>query len=272
MKSLLLTSPKDDARAKKLSKLASKAGFRVETRPLESLKGVTTIPDITLVGIDNPANLAGIVRDVAQIQSHAPKRSRVLFSVGTKPRSKKNRTYEMISALTSHLKIFPNPNLVEVTFEQPADHMIALLDVLGSKIDLEPEASGGAQAAPRPSPLDDAKEVIGATEDLRVANGKLSAEAIAKAFKISISELANWLGRSRQAISKTPDADSLQNELGFFERVARLRTVVPRNGFLKWLRMPNRELDGKQPLELMARGNRQVVADLVDDMLTGAPA
>jgi hypothetical protein len=94
---------------------------------------------------------------------------------------------------------------------------------------------------------------------------------VAPAFGISLNQLANWLGRTRQAVSKTPDADSLQNGLGFFERVARLRAAVQQDAFLKWLRMPNSELDQKRPLDLLAGGERQVVADLVDDMLTGAP-
>jgi len=35
--------------------------------------------------------------------------------------------------------------------------------------------------------------------------------------------------------------------------------------------MPNEQLDGARPLDLMAGAERQVVADLVDDMLTGNP-
>ena len=128
------------------------------------------------------------------------------------------------------------------------------------------------EAAPRPSPLDQVKEVVKATEDLRVANGNRSAALIASTFGVSLNQLAGWLGRGRQALNKTPDADSLQDELAFFERVARLRAVVPKDGFLKWLRMPNSELDSKKPLALLATGERQVVADLVDDLLTGAPA
>ena len=88
---------------------------------------------------------------------------------------------------------------------------------------------------PRSSPLDDIKEVMQATQDLRVGNGNISAERVAKLFGVSLSELANWLGRSRQAVSKTPDADSLQPSLGFFERVARLRVVVKADeAFRKW--------------------------------------
>src|SRR6266850_3014734 len=127
------------------------------------------------------------------------------------------------------------------------------------------------EAPPQPSPLDQIHELLKATEDLRVANGKLSATAIARAFGVSANELAGWLGRSRQSLAKTPDADSLQNELAFFERVARLRAVVTQERFLKWLRMPNDQLDGATPLELMAKGERQVMVDFVEDILTGAP-
>ena len=127
------------------------------------------------------------------------------------------------------------------------------------------------EVSPRPTPLDEIKEVIESSRDLRVANGNLSATAVASVFGLSLNKLAVWLGRSRQALSKTPDSDSLQNELAFFERVARLRVVLSKDRFLKWLRMPNSQLEGDTPLDLLAKGERQVIADLVDDMLTGAP-
>ena len=105
-----------------------------------------------------------------------------------------------------------------------------------------------------------------------MANGNLSAVLVAEAFGLSINELAGSLGRSRQALGKTPAADSIQNQLAFFERVARLRALVPAPDFQKWLRIPNPDLDGKSPLDLLADKEGQVAADLVDDMLTGAPA
>lgn len=127
-------------------------------------------------------------------------------------------------------------------------------------------------AAPRPSPLDQWKNVVDATKDLRVANGNLSAERVAKLFGISLSQLAGWLGRSKQAVNKTPDADSLQDALGYFERVARLRLAVENDAeFRKWLRMPHELLDNAPPLELMAKGEWQALADYVEDILTGTP-
>jgi hypothetical protein len=142
--------------------------------------------------------------------------------------------------------------------------------------EVERALSGGPGAReiapPRPSPLDEIKEVLAATADLRTRSGNLSADRVASLYGVSMNQLAGWLGKSRQAVSKTPDADSLQAGLAYFERVARLRTVIPKDNFLKWLRMRNDQLDDKEPLELLAKGEGQVVADLVDDMLTGAPA
>ena len=136
-----------------------------------------------------------------------------------------------------------------------------------------PKAARGANrqaAPPRPSPLGQVEGVMAATADLRVANGNLSADRVAKSFGVSLSQLASWLGRSRQALTKTPDANSVQNELGFFEHVARMRVVVPDAEFRKWLRMPNELLSNKSPLDLMAKGEWQLMADYVDDALTGA--
>jgi hypothetical protein len=126
--------------------------------------------------------------------------------------------------------------------------------------------------APRPSPLDEIKEVLAATADLRTRGGNLSAERVASLYGVSMNQLAGWLGKSRQAVSKTPDADSLQAGLAYFERVARLRAVVKSDeAFRKWLRTDSDLLDGESPLGVMARGEWQVMADYVDDMLTGAP-
>jgi hypothetical protein len=123
------------------------------------------------------------------------------------------------------------------------------------------------------SPLDQVKAVIESTADLREANGNLSAVRVARVFGVSLSQLAEWLGRTKQALSKTPDADSLQEELGCFERVARLRMITHGDGeFRKWLRAPHELLDNAPPLELLARREWQALADYVEDILTGNPA
>jgi hypothetical protein len=125
---------------------------------------------------------------------------------------------------------------------------------------------------PVPGPFDQLSDVVGATEDLRASNGNLSADLVAKLYGVPMSRLAGWLGRSKQSLAKTPDADSLQEPLGFFERVARLRLVSSSNAaFRKWLRSPDPALDAKNPLELLATGRWQALADYVEDILTGTP-
>jgi hypothetical protein len=133
-----------------------------------------------------------------------------------------------------------------------------------------PTVDGTAQA--RKSPLDRVKEVVKSTADLRESNGNLSAARVAKVFGVSLSRLAEWLGRTKQAVSKTPDADSLQEPLGYFERVARLRMITHGDAeFRKWLRAPHESLDNAPPLELLARREWQPLADYVEDILTGNP-
>jgi hypothetical protein len=139
------------------------------------------------------------------------------------------------------------------------------------------KAGRGQFAAPldppaRKSPLDQMKAVMESTSDLREANGNLSAARMARLFGVSLGQLAGWLGRTKQAVSKTPDADSLQEPLGYFERVARLRMIT--NGdpnFRKWLRTSHELLDNAPPLELLAKREWQTLADYVENILTGNP-
>jgi hypothetical protein len=119
--------------------------------------------------------------------------------------------------------------------------------------------------------LDKMQKVLDVTKNLRTEGGNLSAKLIADLYNVPQAELANWLGRTKQSVFKTPDADSLQNSLEYFERIARLRIALSDEDFRKWLRMSNELLDGETPIELIARGKWQLVADFVADMITGSP-
>lgn len=116
--------------------------------------------------------------------------------------------------------------------------------------------------------------MIEASGDLRAESGRLSAKAVATVFgNVSLRKLAGWLGAEYATVHKTPDSPALQPALNFFERTARLRTVLDGNAsFQKWLNMANPQLDGRTPLGLLADGRGQVVADFVDDILTGSPS
>ena len=144
----------------------------------------------------------------------------------------------------------------------------SMLKHLGTLMEKAEEAG---YMAPRRSPLDTMDEIVRVGSNLRNKEGRLSADLVADLYAVSGSKLAEWLGHNRQTVNKTPDAELLQEPLEFFERVARLTTVLDAPKFRKWLRIPNKALEGKRPLELMASRDWQVVADLVDDMLTGQP-
>jgi hypothetical protein len=134
------------------------------------------------------------------------------------------------------------------------------------------ESTGPGVAPAGKCPLDQVKAVMESTADLREANGNLSAVRVAKVYGVSLSQLAGWLGRTKQAMSKTPDADSLQEALGYFERVGRLRMITKGDAeFRKWLRTRHELLDNAPPLELMAKGEWQALVDYVEDILTGTP-
>ncbi|MGH7785608.1 MAG: MbcA/ParS/Xre antitoxin family protein, partial [Candidatus Binatia bacterium] len=172
------------------------------------------------------------------------------------------------------LRLFSMPERVQIARTQEAfdaflTSVIATVEVVAER---STEAAGAAPEVPRPSPLDKVRAFVAATKDLRGPRGRLSAEPIAQLYGVSVSHVAAWMGRSRQAVTKAPEADSVQQQLAFFERIARLRAVMNEPAdFRRWLRMPNEDLQGKSPLDLLDAREPQVVADLVDDMLTGSP-
>ncbi len=92
---------------------------------------------------------------------------------------------------------------------------------------------------------------------------------MAKLCGVSLRQLAGWLGRSERVVSKAPDSDYFQEDLSYFERVARLRLLMKGDGeFRQWLRMSHPEVLGKNPLELLARRKWQALVDLVEDILS----
>ncbi len=188
----------------------------------------------------------------------------------------------------------PAPSKVVFVFEKPrggvdADTLAELLGFFDRAADVE-FAVGAHQAAftmeealakivaflrrepPPPSdPLGEVRSVLAATADLRAESGRLSAARVAKAFDLPAAEIARLAGKSRQAVSKTDDAESLQAVLRPFERIARLRAALADADFRAWLHSGNDELGGRTPLQVIQGGGAEVVADLAADLLTGSP-
>jgi hypothetical protein len=121
-------------------------------------------------------------------------------------------------------------------------------------------------------PLSQAREVIDVTRPLLTESGRLSAKAVASIFGIPWTRFANQIGSTKQAVGKTPDSAALQPALRPFERVARLRAILKDADFRAWLNRANVHLDNQTPLELIESGRVEIVADLVESMLTGTPS
>ena len=250
---VLIASPKKTSRLPRLT-----ASWRPRTATVDSLlKGKTHPAQITILDVDTSVQLTdlGALMDNLKRQLEATDSNFVILSFGSpESRETKIRLLESISY----------PERVEIS-EDPRQ-VSGLLDNVAAKIEVL------SKQKPRSSPLDAVKEVVAATSRLRQKNGNLSAIPIAKLYGVSVAQLADWLGRSRQAVSRTPDAESLQDKLEYFERVARLLTVLPREEeFRKWLRMRNPNLSNESPMEWITQKRWQALADFVDDILTGAP-
>ena len=128
-----------------------------------------------------------------------------------------------------------------------------------------------AEEAP-PDPLASALEVQKARKGLIARDsGRLDATKIAQALGMSTASLAKLIGKHRATVSKTPDAPALQTLLRPYERILRLRALLPAQDFVAWLEAPNRHLDGRTPRELINEGRAGLVADLAEDALTGQP-
>lgn len=104
-------------------------------------------------------------------------------------------------------------------------------------------------------------------------SGRLDAGRIADFFGIAPAKLAKILGRSPQALHKTPDAESLQKQLAVFARIATslLSAFEGKEQARIWLNSPNPDLDETRPIELVEKKKSDVVAELLEDALLGHP-
>ncbi len=231
----------------------------------DEVRRLPSLPDLTVVEADGPGAVlrrGGFLSSLAAQHSRTPSPSMILFVF-------KAGRLELDAKKLSDVLVFFR-RLTDVEFARGAEQaafafqqVVAKLVLLRSRAD---RADGGADA------LGELAGVIAATSDLRAGSGRLSAQRVAASFGLSVSELAKQLGRSRQALSKTDDAKSIQEGLAPFARIARLLAVLSGKDFRAWLHLPNGQLDGRAPSAVIRDGGVQPVAELAEDMLSGSPA
>lgn len=238
------------------------SGWNVVCTSIEKLTKQKRTPPVTVIWEPKWNSSRGEIfaNTMAKMQRHRVNDGFVLFSYD-------KCGHVDIGEHKNLLNYFACPERVEFAYTRKGiaatlQEVVAKWEVLQQK----------ASDRPVGSTLDDLKEVMAITQDLREDGGKLSAKKVAKLFGLSLRGIAQLLNKTPQALSKTPTTDTIQVELGFFERISRLRLVLKSNAsFRKWLNMGNAALGGKQPMEFLQNRKWQALADFVDDILTGAP-
>ncbi len=229
----------------------------------DDVRTLRRLPELTVVKAEGPGAVlrrAGFLSSLATQHSRTPGPSMILFVF------KAGRPRLDAQKLSDVLVFFQR--FTDVEFARGAEQAAFALQQASAKLFLSrTRAARGSTGA---DPLGKLAGVISATSNLRAESGRLSARNVAASFGLSVAELAKQLGRSRQAVSKTDDAESIQEGLARFARVARLRAVLSTKDFRAWLHLPNEELDGRSPYAVIRDGGVETIAELAEDMLSGS--
>lgn len=239
--------------------------FSPRVASARQVKALHRLPELTVVRAGAPETVLGrrgFLSLLASRFDRTPLPAKIVFLFDDE------RAVTSAQELRKVLEFFDRT--ADVEFARGRQQATLALDTAFAKIwaDLDRPKS----QVPDNDPVGKLRSVLAATADLRTDSGKLSAHRVGEAFGLAVAELAEMVGRSRQTVSKTPQAEALQPLLAPFERIARLRTVLAKSDFLRWLNMPNEHLAGSSPLGLIREGKVEAVADLAQDMLTGSPA
>lgn len=238
--------------------------FKPKTATGVRVRQLRKLPAVTVIQANEPDFIGqhgAFVRRLATTHERTPGPSKILVVFGSRGAGKNPQ-------LLSWLRVFSRTGDVE--FARNADEATFALE--GAFAKLRAVADQAAPSRIESDPLGAVKAILAATADLRGSSGRLSADRVAEAFGLSLAELAAIAGKSRQALSKTPDALSAQPALRPLERIARLRAVLAQDAFCQWLNSSNTQLDDHTPIELIRSGQSDLVANLAEDILTGQPA
>lgn len=110
-------------------------------------------------------------------------------------------------------------------------------------------------------------------------SGRLDASKIAALYGLSTAEMGKICGVSKQAIHANPTSKGIQDRLQPLAQAARglLRFRNDEASFKAWLNQPNEDFPVYQgrrpsPLDLIKMGHAQVIADKIQNLLTGHPS
>lgn len=104
--------------------------------------------------------------------------------------------------------------------------------------------------------------------------GRLDAKRIANYLSISLSSLAEAIGKTDAAVHKSPAATSHQEALAPIARSLAIlsRFLRSRDRVLAWLNSPHPDLGGRTPLNLILNRKATAVAEMLEAALAGQPS
>ena len=121
--------------------------------------------------------------------------------------------------------------------------------------------------------LDQVDTIDSFGDDLRDdITGRLDAKKVCTLFDIKLGRIAEAVGVTRQTLDENPTSEKAQPLLRLFERVARFRAhpqIKDAAALRKWFRRPLPMFSGHPAEELFQAGKLDLVAEKVDQLLTG---
>ncbi|MDT3682490.1 MAG: antitoxin Xre/MbcA/ParS toxin-binding domain-containing protein [Truepera sp.] len=105
--------------------------------------------------------------------------------------------------------------------------------------------------------------------------GHIDATRVRDYLHVKTGDVASITGKSDRRIRQDPAAASLQPALGkvvYIISALKQLTGGDDRSVRIWLKAPHPALDGDSPIDLMRNGEIDIVQELVDHMLSGAPA
>ena len=105
-------------------------------------------------------------------------------------------------------------------------------------------------------------------------SGRIDASRIAEYFAIPLATVASAIGAKYPSVHKTPDASSLQRDLGPIKRSLELISQATRDKreARMWLNNPHPDLGGKTPLAVILAGHADAIVTLLDNAISGIPS
>lgn len=243
------------------------AGWNVKRSRLDSVSTWKTLPAFTwldLGRVSNPISYAQYWSTLAGLQEKSGPISHIFIS-GVAPST------ELHDRVLQDVFRTLNPLSVEVDLAGNPDVVAALAKF--QAVRREPSASNLLKAfrkmkTHRTETI--RREVPNA--DLRLESGNLSAKSMAELFGVTLTELGEWIGRKKAALSKTPDSKGIQPLLEPLARIAFYRKALGDDAsFRKWLRTEHELLEQKSPMHWIKSGRTREIAEFVEDALTGQP-